>query len=192
MRIGVLALQGAVKQHMDMLKRCNVTPIEVKLPKDMDNIYGLIIPGGESTTMIKLMKKYGFDKEIKKKYELGIPIYGTCAGAIVLAKDVIGNKKSGLGLIDLSIKRNEYGRQSNSFETSLDIEGFNKPFKGIFIRAPVVNAVYNGAKIMSRFKDDPVLLRQDNVLISTFHPELTNDLRIHKYFVDMVEKSINY
>jgi len=192
MKIGVLALQGSVKEHMEMLRQCGAEAVEVKLPKHMDDIYGLIIPGGESVTIGKLMAEYGLDKEIIRKYSLGMPIYGTCAGAIVLAKNIIGIKQEKLGLMDLSIRRNDYGRQLDSFEAELEVEGFDRPFKGIFIRAPVVDAVHNGAKIMSSFDDKPVLLRQNNILVSTFHPELTDDLRIHKYFVDMVKKSVSY
>ena len=192
MRIGVLALQGSVKEHMKMLEKCGVEPVEVRQPHDMDNIYGLVIPGGESLTISKLMKESGLDKEILRKYSLGMPIYGTCAGAILLAKDVIGSKQLKLGLMDISVKRNDYGRQIDSFESELEVDEFEKPFKGVFIRAPIVRAVYNGAKIMSSFDDKPVLIRQGNILVSTFHPELTNDLRIHKFFIDMVKKSVSY
>ncbi len=195
MRIGVLALQGSVKEHISMLEKCGAEAVEVKLPEDMDNIYGLVIPGGESTTIGKLMVEYGLLKEIQRKYALGMSIYGSCAGAILLAKDIIGSKQAKLGLMDISIKRNNYGRQIDSFEAELgieEIEDFDKPFKGIFIRAPVIDAIHNGAKILSSFDDKPVLVRQENLLISTFHPELTNDSRVHKYFVDMVRKNVSY
>ncbi len=187
-----MALQGSVKEHMHMLEKCGVEPVEVKQPHDLDNIYGLVIPGGESVTIGKLMREYGLDKEILRKYSLGMPIYGSCAGAILLAKEVVGSKHLKLGLMDISVKRNEYGRQIDSFETELEVEDFDNPFKGIFIRAPVVNAVYNGAKIISSFDNKPVLVRQGNLLMSTFHPELTDDIRIHKYFIDMVKKSVSY
>jgi 5'-phosphate synthase pdxT subunit len=192
MRIGVLALQGDVKEHLLMLEKCGVVPVEVKQAHDMDNIYGLIIPGGESVAIGKLMKESGLDKEILRKYSLGMPIYGTCAGAILLAKNIVGSKQYKLNLMDISVKRNDYGRQIDSFETELEVDEFEKPFQGVFIRAPVVNAVYNGAKILSSFEEKPVLIRQGNILISNFHPELTNDLRIHKYFIDMVKKSVSY
>ncbi|MBS3097363.1 pyridoxal 5'-phosphate synthase glutaminase subunit PdxT [Candidatus Woesearchaeota archaeon] len=188
MKIGVLALQGSFREHVTMLKKCNVEPVEVRKPEDLDNIYGLIIPGGESTAIGKLMRESDLDREIIRKYELGMPIYGTCAGAILLAKDVVGEKQPNLGLMNISIKRNEYGRQVDSFETNLNISGFEKPFKCIFIRAPVINSFYNGAKIMAEFKNKPVMMQQDNILISTFHPELTDDIRIHKHFIDMIKK----
>lgn len=189
MKIGVLALQGSVKEHVNMLKRCGVEAVLVKLPRDLKDINGLIIPGGESTTIGKLIKKYGFDKEIKRRYSDGMPIYGTCAGAILLAKKIIDSKQIKLGLMDISVKRNDYGRQVDSFEAELDI--FDKPFKGIFIRAPVIDAIHDGCKILSRFEDKPVMVEQGNLLVSTFHPELTDDLSIHRYFVDMVDKSRN-
>ncbi|MBU0629015.1 MAG: pyridoxal 5'-phosphate synthase glutaminase subunit PdxT [Nanoarchaeota archaeon] len=188
MKIGVLALQGSVKEHVEALKKCEVDVVLVKLPHDLDEINGLIIPGGESTTIGKLMKEYGLDKAIKFRYEQGMPIYGTCAGAILLAKEIVGSKQIKLGLMDISVKRNEYGRQVDSFEAELNI--FDKPFRGIFIRAPVISGVHDGCKILSEFEGNPVFIEQKGrLLASTFHPELTKDLRVHKYFVDMVEKS---
>ncbi len=187
MKIGVLALQGSVKEHFDMLKKCEVEPVLVKLPRDLKEINGLIIPGGESTTLGKLMREYGLDKEIKRRYKEGMPIYGTCAGAILLAKNIVDSKQLKLGLMDISVKRNDYGRQVDSFEAELSI--FDKPFRGIFIRAPGIDSIHNGCKILAQFENKPVLVEQGNLLVSTFHPELTNDLRLHKYFVKMVDKS---
>ncbi|MEA2038128.1 MAG: pyridoxal 5'-phosphate synthase glutaminase subunit PdxT [Nanoarchaeota archaeon] len=189
LKIGVLALQGSVREHILALKKCNVEAIPIKLPSDLENINGLIIPGGESTTMGKLMREYKLDKAIKKRHKEGMPIYGTCAGAILLAKNIVDSKQPKLGLMDISIKRNDYGRQVDSFETDIDV--FDKPFKGVFIRAPIVDNCYDGCKIMAKLGDRPILLRQKNLLISTFHPELTDDLRLHKYFLDMVEESRN-
>jgi|TARA_B100001971_G_C18135286_1_gene507219 5'-phosphate synthase pdxT subunit len=189
MRIGVLALQGSIQEHKSMLKKCGVESVEVRLPEDLKGIDGLIIPGGESTTIGKLMIDYGLDKEIKKQYEKGLSIYGTCAGAILLAKDIIGSKQLKLDLLDVSIKRNSYGRQIDSFETELELKDVEKPFKGIFIRAPVIDSIHNGVKVLSKFKDKPVLVQQKNLLASTFHPELTDDVRVHEYFVEMVRKA---
>ena len=189
MKIGILALQGSVKEHFEALKKCGVEPVLVKLPRDLNDINGLIIPGGESTTIGKLMKKYRFNKAIKRRYKEGMPIYGSCAGAILLAKDIIDSKQPKLRLMDISIKRNDYGRQIDSFEANLNI--FDNPFKGIFIRAPVISALHDGCKILAKFDNQPVMVKQDNLLASTFHPELTNDLRIHKYFIEMVDKSRN-
>ena len=188
MKIGVLALQGAIREHIKLLEKCSVEPVLVKFPRDLENINGLIIPGGESTTIAKLMKQYELDKAIKRRYKEGMPIYGTCAGAILLAKEILNSKQPKLGLMDISIKRNDYGRQIDSFEAELDILD-QKPFKGIFIRAPVIDSIHNGCKIIAKFQDKPVLVEQNNLLVSTFHPELTDDIRIHKYFINMVEKS---
>ncbi len=189
MKIGVLALQGSVKDHIDMLKGCNVDSKLVKLPRDMGEISGLIIPGGESTTIGKLMNRYGLDREIKRRYSEGMPIYGTCAGAILLAKEIVGSSQPKLGLMDISVKRNDYGRQVDSFEAEIDI--LDKTFKGIFIRAPVITGVKDGCKILGDFDGKPVMVEQGNLLVSTFHPELTDDPRIHRYFVEMVERSRN-
>jgi 5'-phosphate synthase pdxT subunit len=186
MKIGVLALQGSFKEHSEALGRCGVDNLLVKSCEDLKHISGLIIPGGESTTIGKLMKKYGIDKAIKKRHKEGMPVYGTCAGAILLAKEIIGGMQPKLGLMDISIKRNDYGRQIDSFEAYIDFE--EKPFRGIFIRAPVIEAVRDGCKILSRHEGKPVVVEQGNLLVSTFHPELTGDLRIHKYFVGLVEE----
>jgi len=187
-KIGVLALQGSVEEHVKALDKLKVETVLVKLPRDLDNVSGLIIPGGESTTIGKLMKQYGLDKAIKRRHKEGMPIYGTCAGAILLAKEIIGSKQPKLGMMDISVKRNEYGRQVDSFEAELDIFD-DKPFRGVFIRAPVIDQLHDGCKVLGSFEDKPVFVEQRNLLVSTFHPELTNDLRVHKYFLDMVEKS---
>lgn len=187
LKVGVLALQGSVKEHVNALKKLKVEPVLVKLPYDLKEINGLILPGGESTTMGKLMRQYGLDKEIKRRYKEGMPIYGSCAGAILLAKDIVGSKQPKLGLMDISIKRNEYGRQVDSFEAELDV--FDMPFKGVFIRAPVISELHDGCKILSKFENKPVMVEQGNLLVSTFHPELTDDLRVHKYFIEMIDKS---
>lgn len=189
MKIGVLALQGSVIEHVKMLKRCCVEPVLVKLPHELKEINGLIIPGGESTTIGKLIDEYELDKEIKRRYEGGMPIYGTCAGAILLAKEIVGSRQPKLGLMDISVRRNDYGRQIDSFEAKLNI--FDKPFRGIFIRAPVIDSIHNGCKILAEFDNKPVMVEQGNLLASTFHPELTNDLRIHKYFIGMIDRSRN-
>jgi len=187
MKIGVLALQGDVREHLEMLKKCGADTVQVKSPEDIDNIDGLIIPGGESTTIGRLIERNGLDTEIKKKFEEGMPIYGTCAGAILLSKKVIGQSQFKFGFLDAAVVRNAYGRQVDSFETEIELDEIGK-FKGVFIRAPVIQKVYNGAKIMGKFKDMPVMIRQGNLLITTFHPELTGDKRIHQYFVNMAKQ----
>lgn len=184
MKVGILALQGDVREHKKILIKLNAEPIEVKLPQDLEDLDALIIPGGESTAIGMLMRKYKLDNKIKQKHKQGMPIYGTCAGAILLAKDIIDNKQPKLGLADISIKRNDYGRQIESFETQLLIKNIGD-FKGIFIRAPTIKSFYNGVETLSKHKNSPVMVRQNNILITTFHPELTNDTRIHKYFLNM-------
>ncbi len=185
-KIGVLSLQGDFKEHIEMLDKCSVKTISVKLPSDLDEVAGLIIPGGESTAIGNLMQKNNLIDEIIEKHRKGMALFGTCAGAILLSKDITGYELPSLRLLDTSIVRNSYGRQINSFEADLDIDKIGK-FKGVFIRAPVIEKV-NGARVLSKLDDKPVLIRQNNILAATFHPELTDDKRIHEYFVGMVRE----
>lgn len=187
MKVGILALQGDVREHKKVLIKLGADPVEVKLPRDLEDLDALIIPGGESTTIGMLMKKYKLDSKIKQKHKQGMPIYGTCAGAIVLAKEIIGSKQPKLALADISIKRNDYGRQIESFETELSIKDIGD-FKGIFIRSPIINRFHNDVETLSEHKNNPVMIKQDNILITTFHPELTNDTRIHEYFLNMAQE----
>jgi len=187
MKIGILALQGDVREHINILKKLDAQPVKVKLPADLEDIDALIIPGGESTTISLLMKKYKLDKAIKDKHKQGMPIYGTCAGAIILAKDIIESNQPKLGLVDISIKRNDYGRQIDSFEADLSIKDIGN-FKAIFIRSPMIKNLYNGVQILSEHKNKPVMVKQNNILITTFHPELTNDTRVHQYFLNMAQE----
>jgi len=186
--IGVLALQGDFREHIEMLKKCNVDTVEVRLPEELKDVGGLVIPGGESTAIGRLMEQHNLYKEIIKKHNLGMAIYGTCAGAILLSKNIIGSTQPRLGLLDISVKRNDYGRQVDSFESELNIEGIGK-FNGIFIRAPVIEKVRNGVRVLSKLNNNPVLIQKGNILASTFHPELTYDKRVHEYFVRMIKNS---
>lgn len=188
MKVGILALQGDVREHARILIRLGAEPLDVKSPEGLTDIDALIIPGGESTTISLLMKRYGLDTAIKEKHKSGMPIYGTCAGAIVLAKEIIGAaKQPRLGLADISIKRNDYGRQIDSFEAELSIKDIGI-FNGIFIRAPTIKSFYNGVQTLAEHKNSPVMIKQDNLLITTFHPELTDDTRIHEYFLEMASE----
>ncbi|HIH43365.1 TPA: pyridoxal 5'-phosphate synthase glutaminase subunit PdxT [Candidatus Woesearchaeota archaeon] len=196
MKIGVLALQGAFREHVNALKKCNVEAVEVRLPKDLEQIDGLIIPGGESTTMVKLMQLYELDKKIIEKHNNGMPIFGTCAGAIVVAKKISSAQKNSLdlsstqfslNLADIEVERNAYGRQIDSFEAELDIEEIGK-FHGVFIRAPKMRVFnkegsINSLRILAKINDEIVMARQQNILLSTFHPELTGDTSVHEYFI---------
>ena len=187
MKIGVLSLQGDFKEHIEMLEKCSVDTVSVRLPQDLKGISGLIIPGGESTTIGNLMQRHSLDKEIIEKHNQGMAIYGTCAGAILLAMDVLGSQQPRLNLLDISVKRNDYGRQIDSFETELNIQTIGE-FKGIFIRAPVIEKASSAVKILSSFQGKPVLVQKDNLLAGTFHPELTEDKRVHEHFIQMVKK----
>ncbi|MBI4452119.1 pyridoxal 5'-phosphate synthase glutaminase subunit PdxT [Candidatus Woesearchaeota archaeon] len=187
-KIGVLALQGDFREHIEMLKKCKIDAAEIRLPEDLKDVDGLIIPGGESTVIGNLMQIHSLDKEIIKKYKMGMAIYGTCAGAILLAKYIAGSSQPRLNLLDISVKRNDYGRQIDSFESELNIDGIGK-FNGIFIRAPVIKKARNGIKVLSKLGNKPVLVRQNNILASTFHPELTNDKRVHEYFIELADKT---
>lgn len=189
MRIGVLSLQGDVKEHISMLRKCGAEAIEIKLPEQLDNVEGLIIPGGESTVMSMLMKKFGLDKKIKQRFSEGMAIYGTCAGAILLAKNVAGHKNFSLGLMDITVKRNDYGRQIDSFEANLNLGPLGNNFNGVFIRAPVIEKVgRKKVEILSEFKGRPVMVKQGNLLATTFHPELNTDKRAHNFFIEIAKK----
>lgn len=186
MKVGVLSLQGAVEEHLEMIKRCGFEGIKVKTVGDLEKVDRLIIPGGESTAIGKLAKIYGLDREIIKKGREGVPIFGTCAGMILLANKVVGNEQIRFNLIDIVVERNAFGRQVDSFEVDLKIkiEDFSrKPFKAVFIRAPYIKKAGREVKVLAEFKGKIVMARQKNILVSSFHPELTNDLRVHKYFL---------
>ena len=185
--IGVLALQGDFFDHIKILKKLNVNPVEVRTKDALDSVDALIIPGGESTTIGKLLKKYKLDREIKLRFKKGMPIYGTCAGAIVLAKEILNYEtQPRLGLVDISIDRNAYGRQIDSFETPLKIKGMKKKFNAIFIRAPIIKKIGKEIEVLAKHENKSVLIRNSHALISTFHPEMTEDRRVHGLFLNMV------
>lgn len=187
MKIGVLALQGNVYEHSKIIKKLDADVVEVRLPEDLEKVDGLVIPGGESTAIIKLIEKAGLYKLIINRFRQGMPIYGTCAGAVLLSKEVLNQKVETLGLMDISIKRNAYGRQIDSFETDLFSEEIGR-YKGAFIRAPIIDQIHDGVKILSKFEEKPVLARQRNLLVSTFHPETVNETKVHRYFLDIVKE----
>ncbi len=188
MKIGVLALQGDFREHLEMLHSIGVNPVAVKSKETLDFIDGLIIPGGESTTIGKIMKEMNLFDELKERIKDGLPVFGTCAGMIVLARNISGfPDQVRLGAIDITVERNSYGRQVESFETDIKIPVLGeKPFRAVFIRAPKVVEMGKEVEALAYFKEDPVLLRQRNVLVCSFHPELTMDARIHRYFLEMV------
>jgi len=187
-KIGVLALQGAFREHIYSIKKCGADAIEIKFPLQLKEVDGLIIPGGESTAINKLINKYSFNFYLDDFHKSGKVIYGTCAGLILIAKKV-ADEDFGLGYIDIDVARNSYGRQIDSFEEYISIDFDKKEkFKAIFIRAPKILRAGPDVDILSKIEDNIILARQNNVLASTFHPELGEDTRIHKYFLKMIEK----
>jgi 5'-phosphate synthase pdxT subunit len=188
MRIGVLASQGAFVEHIAMLRRLEVEALPVRLPRELEGLDGLIIPGGESTTISKLMLDYNLVSEVRKLANSGLPIFGTCAGMILLASEVPDSDVKTLGLMEIRVRRNAFGRQRESFETELSIPVLGeKLFPCVFIRAPVIEHTDNGVEVLARLDNgSPVAARQEKLLVSAFHPELTDDLRFHRYFLGII------
>ncbi|MFZ5634239.1 MAG: pyridoxal 5'-phosphate synthase glutaminase subunit PdxT [Bacillota bacterium] len=186
MLIGVLALQGAFREHEKMLQACgeNIKTRQIRLPDQLEDVDGLVIPGGESTTMGKLMAEYGLLEPVRELARKGVPVFGTCAGLIMLAKDIAGSNQPRLGLMDMLVERNAFGRQVDSFETDLPVAGIGSgPFRAVFIRAPYIIKVGPGVEILARYGEKIVCARQGNLLAAAFHPELTGDKRMHQYFL---------
>ena len=187
MVIGVLAVQGDFAEHAAMLRRADpsVTVREVRTPKDLIGLHGLIVPGGESTTIGKLLVAYGLEQPIKMAAQEGMPVWGTCAGMILLAKDIVGGEPDGrIGLMDMTVQRNAFGRQIDSFETNLEFRGLERPIHAVFIRAPTVQHLGEGAEALATLDDGRVVAaRQGNLLATAFHPELTPDLSLHAWFI---------
>jgi pyridoxal 5'-phosphate synthase pdxT subunit len=176
LRIGVLALQGAFREHVRALERLGAEAVEVRKPEDLEPLDGLVIPGGESTTIVQLAELYGLDEAIRS---FRAPIFGTCAGMIVL-------DRAHLGLADLEVDRNAYGRQVWSFEADVELAGDDIPLHGVFIRAPRVRELGPNVEVVGEVGAEPVLVRDGRLLLATFHPELTDDLRVHARFLDLV------
>jgi pyridoxal 5'-phosphate synthase pdxT subunit len=189
LKVGVLAAQGAFVEHVHTLQHLDVDAVEVRLPEQIEGIDGLIIPGGESTTISKLILAYDLEGVIQRRVRAGMPVFGTCAGMIVLARDVVdGNGVHPLGLMDITVRRNAFGRQVDSFETDLKIDAVAPgPIHAIFIRAPLIEKVGEGVEVLSRLGDGTIVAaRQRNMLVSSFHPELTDDTRFHRYFLSLM------
>lgn len=186
--IGVLALQGDFEAHLRMLQRCGVQGREVRTVQQLQEVDGLIIPGGESTTIVKLMQRYGLDEAIRRRTGEGMPVYGTCAGLIVIAREIEGYpEQPRLGLLDVAVARNAFGRQVDSFEVDLPVPRLGEPpLRAVFIRAPVVTCTGEQVEVLASLDGKGVLVQQANLLGSAFHPELTDDLRLHRYFVELV------
>ena len=191
MRIGVLASQGAFAEHIAALQKLGVEAVPIRLPSQLHDLDGLIIPGGESTSISHLMLAYNLMDEIRRLAENGLPIFGTCAGMILLAKEIPDSDVEPLGLMDMSVKRNAFGRQVDSFETELAIPALGeKPFHAVFIRAPIIQQVNGNIEILAELNDGNVVaVKQENLIATAFHPELTDDLRFHQYFLNLIDKS---
>lgn len=185
-RVGVLALQGDVREHMRILEDLGAEPIEVKRPGQMDSIEAMVIPGGESTTIGKMAVRFGLLDPIRDVIGGGMPVYGTCAGMILLAAAVTDGDQHLVGALDVVVKRNAFGRQNESFEAEVDIEGLGEPFHAVFIRAPWIEKVGSDVEVLSEFDDHPVMVRQGRILATSFHPELTGDGRIHRMLLDLI------
>ena len=187
MNIGVLALQGDFEEHIKTLQKLGVKAKEVRLPTDLKELHGLIIPGGESTVISNLMQKYSFGKAIKKAHQKGMAVFGTCAGAIIVSKKILRDKKvKPLGLIDIEVERNAYGRQVDSFEAELKLG--EKNFTAAFIRAPIIKKTGKGVNVLCVHENKPVLVQQGNVLAGTFHTELFGETIVHEVFLGMIKK----
>ena len=186
-RVGVLAVQGAVREHVNAIREIDAEPVEVRLPRDLVDLDALILPGGESTTMRKLIDAYGLREPILSLARGGAPLLGTCAGMILLADRLADGEAPYFGLLDLEVRRNGYGRQLDSFETDLDAPGLGGLLHGVFIRAPVVSDLGPDVEVLARDPDGmPVAVRQGRVMATAFHPELTGDRRMHRLLVSLI------
>ena len=189
MKIGVLALQGAFREHCWMLEGCGAIAVEIRKAEELDDVVGLVIPGGESTTIGTLMEQWGLMEKIKLRARQGMAVYGTCAGMILLAKEIVGSAQPRLGLMDVTVKRNGFGRQRESFEAVMSVPEFcEEPMQAVFIRAPYIEAASEGVQVMATVNNKIVIARQDKMLVTAFHPELTNDDRVHNYFISMIKE----
>jgi 5'-phosphate synthase pdxT subunit len=179
LRIGVLAVQGNFREHAQMLRALGAEAVEVRKPEQLDGLDGLVIPGGESTTFMRLMGLYGLDEAIRR---FDKPVFGTCAGMIVL-------DRNHLGLVDVAVQRNAFGRQVASFETDLPVEGLDEPVRAVFIRAPLIEQLGPNVEVLAEVDGRPVLAREGRFLVAAFHPELTDDTRLHAQFLDLVREA---
>lgn len=185
-RVGVLALQGAVREHAQSIEACGAEAVLVKWPSDLEDLDALILPGGESTTMRRLVDRYGLLGPLRAFAESGKPMFGTCAGLILLAKEIVGYPEPHLGVMDIKVERNSFGRQADSFETPLSVKGMEAPFEAVFIRAPHIVSRGSGVEILGEHDGKIVMARSRQFLVCSFHPELTDDHRITAYFLSMI------
>ena len=189
MKVGILALQGDVREHARALTDAGATPVEVRTPDELAAVDALVLPGGESTTIGKLLDRFDLLEPLRERAAAGMPMYGTCAGAILMSREIAGHQDAPhrIPVLDVVTRRNAYGRQIDSFETDIAIDGFDAPYRAVFIRAPVIEEVGPDVAVLASVGSDPVLLRQGRFLASTFHPEMTADGRVHALFVDLID-----
>jgi 5'-phosphate synthase pdxT subunit len=185
-RVGVLALQGDVREHLGILDTLGVDSLAVKTPAQLESIDGLILPGGESTTIGKMAQRFGMLDPLRHAIDEGMPVYGTCAGMILLGTAVTDGDQLLIGGLDVIVRRNAFGRQNESFEAELEIDGLESPFHAVFIRAPWIEKVGSVVEVLSAIDEHPVMVRQGSILATSFHPELTGDGRIHQMLVDLI------
>ena len=187
MKVGVLALQGAYASHLQTFASIGVEVLEVRTPEDLETIDRLVIPGGESTTISMLLDSNGMRVPIQESISEGMPVFGTCAGMIVLAREVLDGRddQKPLGAIDITVRRNAFGRQVDSFESEIEVSGLDEPFPSVFIRAPIVESIGEGVEVYARVDGKIVLCGTDSILVASFHPELSNDGRIHEMFLSL-------
>ena len=187
MKVGVLALQGAYASHLQTFASIGVEVLEVRTPEDLETIDRLVIPGGESTTISMLLDSNGMRVPIQESISEGMPVFGTCAGMIVLAREVLDGRddQKPLGVIDITVRRNAFGRQVDSFESEIEVSGLDEPFPSVFIRAPIVESIGEGVEVYARVDEKIVLCGTDSILVASFHPELSNDGRIHEMFLSL-------
>jgi 5'-phosphate synthase pdxT subunit len=190
LKVGVLTLQGGFDKHIESLVKLGVNAIKVRDVQELNDIDGLIIPGGESTTIIRLLKNFGIYDSLRKKIVEGLPVFGTCAGMILLSCGIISHENQDtLNLMNYKVSRNDYGRQIDSFDADLIIAGLGEsPVPAIFIRAPRITEVGDSVEVLSEYNGSPVLVREKNMLAASFHPELTDDTRVHSLFLSMINK----
>jgi pyridoxal 5'-phosphate synthase pdxT subunit len=185
-RVGILALQGDVQEHAKILRRLGVEPVEVRTVEELNGLAGVIVPGGESTTIGKMLVSSGLLDGLRSFFYKGGPVWGTCAGMVLAASATTGPRQPLIGLMNALVERNGFGRQVHSFEKDLDVDGFDEPFTGVFIRAPFFEDVGPGVEVLSEVEGKVVAARGENILVTAFHPELTEDTRFHEYFLEEV------
>jgi pyridoxal 5'-phosphate synthase pdxT subunit len=182
-KVGILALQGDVREHVDMLRGLDAATVPVRTNEDLQTVDALVLPGGESTTIGFMLDEHGMIDPLRKRVDDGLPVLGTCAGAILLAKTIEGGEVPRIGLLDAVVHRNAYGRQVDSFEDDVDVDGVGH-VHAVFIRAPVIESTGEGVEVLATYRDGPVVVRQRNILAATFHPELSREDGLHKLLLD--------